>query len=148
MKIAVVCDTYEALLAELPEVVGIIRDGNHLWCYVRDLRRDVDGIFSDAGLPKIGGINPCSFRTAADLLWKIVLKKKRFDVIVTAHPLLRFVLKFCAPHILPKMDQTRIQAFKDRTKSAADISTKGRPSLGSCRENHDEESINVNTLNG
>lgn len=93
LRIACVAGDYDSLKKNLAASVRLARNGNYIWNFTKDFKKDRAAMFKENGLNEHSGIKFVTFSNICDLLWKIIKKKKRYDLIVTQNNLFRKILR-------------------------------------------------------
>ncbi len=82
LRIAWVVSSKEELIQGLSKAVELSRGGNYIWVFSRGFLVNREEVFSQTGLVDNSGINFTPFKNRIELWWKIVKKKKKYDVII------------------------------------------------------------------
>ena len=90
LRIAWVMNSYQELLDNLERGVGLARKGNFVWFLVRGLKEGRTALFRRKDMSEHAGIKPINFHSVYDLIWKIAIKKKRYDVIISESKFVRW----------------------------------------------------------
>ncbi|UCD15927.1 MAG: glycosyltransferase family 2 protein [Candidatus Omnitrophota bacterium] len=112
LRIAWIADGYKEVSSLLPEAVELARRGNYVWVFVRGRNLDRSRVFKEGGLFEHSGVNFVVFHTIFDLLWKILKKKKRYDVVIGASELTRCIFSRLGYNVLEKVDFAEINRIK------------------------------------
>jgi len=92
LRVAWVVNNYDEVVKNLEEAISLGRDGNYVWFFVKNLKKDAETIFSENKKDLFSDIKFTSYRTIFDLIWKIIIKKKKYDVIITDKNIFRKIL--------------------------------------------------------
>ena len=119
LRIAWIVDSYQELLDNLEKAVALAREGNYIWFLVKDFNQQREKVFQEAGLREHSGVNFVKKNSNIGLLWKIFIKKKKYDIIIDArsfrrHFLLHYnILKdFGRYHTFSQVDGKEIEKIK------------------------------------
>lgn len=94
LRVAWVVDDAKDVLNNLDKALRIVRRGNFLWFFTtHPLERS--SFFAKNSLTEHSGINFTRFRNRLDLLWKILKKKKGYDMIITKDRFTQNLLSRC-----------------------------------------------------
>jgi GT2 family glycosyltransferase len=83
LRIAWVVNNYEQLVDNLAQGIELARQGNFVRFFVKDLDKEREEIFKEAGCYQHSEVHFIRFKTIFDLSWNILKKKKRYDVVIT-----------------------------------------------------------------
>ena len=96
----------------LAKAITIARLGNYVWLLVKNLKRDRRKIFSENNSDELADIKFVPYQNEVQLLWNVLIKKKKYDyVIVQGKPLPR-LLQFFGQKTLDPSELNRISALK------------------------------------
>lgn len=93
LRIAWVIEDYNQLQENLNFALELVREGNFLWFYVKNIEINPDKFFSRLKVFSHSGIHFIKFNSNLELLWKILKKKKKFSLIIVGRPLIK-IFKF------------------------------------------------------
>lgn len=110
LRIAWVVNSQAELLENLKKAVATARAGNYVWLLTRGFRPQRNEVFKNSRLLEHSGVNFIVFNNNFDLLWKIVKKKKKYDVIIDSSNFRRRLLK--GYNTFDRFDAQGIEAVK------------------------------------
>jgi len=110
LRVAGVVNNEQELLEVLHSAVDIARSGNYVWIFTRGYRTKRSEVFKKCGLLEHSGVNFIPFNNSFGLFWKIVKKKKRYDVIIDSSCFRRRLLK--GYNLFDRFDPQAIEAVK------------------------------------
>lgn len=111
LRIAWIEESFQELLKDLETAVKIVRQGNYLNFLVKNLIiKEPDEIFNKVGLFEHAGIRFINFRNLIELYFKIVTKKKRYDIIITKNKFYKKIFKNF--NLLDYPDEKEIKRIK------------------------------------
>jgi len=83
LRVALVIKDEKSLDNILGEAVELARNGNFIRVFVKNLKEDSKVIFRKNNFNEHSGIKFIKYKSILGLMWKILKKKKRYDVIVS-----------------------------------------------------------------
>ena len=99
LRVAWIVESAEELSENLAKGVELVRQGNFLTFYTRKVDVEREEIFKRKGLFEHSGLQFKRFSNYLILIFKIVFKKKKFDVIVSQNNFLKIIFKLLLPHV-------------------------------------------------
>lgn len=92
LRIAWIKDNYQDLLNDLKQVIMLGRQSNYITVYTRGIDVKREDIFKSLNTFEHSGVNFKKFNGRLSLIWGMMIKKKKFDLIISKNKFLRFVL--------------------------------------------------------
>lgn len=93
LRVAWVVNNEQELLESLSSAVDIARSGNYVWIFTKGYCPRRSEVFKKCGLFEHNGVNFIVFNNSLELLWRIIKKKKRYDLIIDSNNFRRKLLK-------------------------------------------------------
>ena len=112
LRIAWVVNSEEELSAALNDAVKSARSGNYLWFLVKNLNHNGAEIFQKLNLLEHSGIKFIRYSNILNLLWVILTKKKRYDLIISKDRLPGRLFQKFGYRVFDGFDESRINAVK------------------------------------
>jgi len=112
LRVAWVVNGNEELLQELPKGVALGREANFVWFFVKKLTKKRTDLFKEINLPQFADVKfiRCDYNCV--ILYKILTKKKKYDLIITSNKMLKRILKFLGYNTSDQYDFHKIQQLK------------------------------------
>ncbi len=112
LRIAWIVNSEDELKKNIQKALLMARDGNYIWFFVKDLKKDRREIFRDNSLDEYSDIKFVNYRSSVDLVWKIIIKKKSFDVFFTQDSFLKKILRVLGKNADCSLNQELIHSLK------------------------------------
>jgi GT2 family glycosyltransferase len=96
----------------LLQAIDLARSGNYVWIAVKRLRETSSEIFRQRKLTEHSGVSFFSYSNILHLSWKVIIKKKRYDAVITKSAFLRSIFSFLGYNVLDIYDGEKITALK------------------------------------
>ena len=84
LRIAWVIKDEQYILSILKEAVELARNGNFIWIFVKNFNGKSEEIFNKNNLIEHSGVKFLKYRGILDLIWKVLKKKKKYDIILNS----------------------------------------------------------------
>lgn len=94
----------------LEEAIGLARQGNFVWFMVKNLAKS--DLFEEENLIEHSAVNFIKIRNRFDIIWKILKKKKRYDIIISNDNFMNWLFKKLGYVVLKGLDKDRIKDIK------------------------------------
>lgn len=114
LRIAWVADNYQEALDSLIEVVELARQGNYITFCVKGIDICKEDIFKAKNIFEHSGVQFSKFGSYIGLVWRAILKKKKFDLVVCRKKGLRFVLSKLGYNVVQSLSPDLINKLKNR----------------------------------
>lgn len=112
LRIAWVVDSCQELLDNLENGIRLARGGNYIWFFVNNFFEQKSAIFKKNNLVEHSGVKFIEFRNVFDLSWKILKKKKRYDIIMGKDKFIMRIFSKMGYKILDRLDETEVDKIK------------------------------------
>jgi len=112
LRIAWVVNSAEELSAALNDAIKLARNGNYLWFLVKNLKSNAAEIFQKLNLFEHSGIKFIRYSNIFNLLWIILTKKKRYDLIITKNKFASWFFPKMGYNVFKEFDEIRINGVK------------------------------------
>lgn len=112
LRILFVATDEAAVDSILPQVIDLARNGNYVWIAVKRLRQASSEIFRQRKLPEHSGVRFFSYGSIFHLAWKVIIKKKRYVVVITKSGFLQSLFSFLGFNVFDRYDGEKIKALK------------------------------------
>ena len=96
----------------LLQAIDLARNGNYVWIAVKRLRKTSSEIFRQRKLPEHSGVHFFSYGNILYLAWKVIIKKKRYAVVIIKSVFLRSLFSFLGFNVFDIYDGEKIAALK------------------------------------
>ncbi|MFA6385111.1 MAG: hypothetical protein WCY10_07090 [Candidatus Omnitrophota bacterium] len=107
-----IADNRSDVAAVLKGAIELARNGNYVWFMTGSCIIKRDKLFKDAGFCDHSGIKFLVAKNCLSKVWNIVIKKKRYDVVISNNALIRRVLSVLGYNVLDRYDSIRIENIK------------------------------------
>ncbi|MCK4917995.1 MAG: glycosyltransferase family 2 protein [Candidatus Omnitrophica bacterium] len=85
LRIAWVIKEEQFIGCVLKEAVELARNGNFIWIFVKNLKGKTEEIFSKNNFIEHSGIKFLKYKSILELMWKLLKKKKNYDIIMNSN---------------------------------------------------------------
>lgn len=102
LRVAWVLSEEAQLQDALEDGIHLARYGNNVWFYVKGLKKSDQEIFDSFGFNEFAGMHFIKIRTLLDLIWKVAIKKKRFDYVIVEDGLPKTTLSMMGQTIVSR----------------------------------------------
>jgi hypothetical protein len=106
LRIAYICDTKQ-IDQRAQDIIDVARQGNYVAIFCKK-EKAIDH----------GGVKCILYKTMFDLIGQVLIKKKRYDVVITDSTFLYNVFKACGYYVLRNLNMGKIYEFRHRVKTA------------------------------
>jgi len=96
----------------LEGAISLTRQGNYVWIALKDLKKSRSEIFQQRGMAEHSGINFINYSSIIGIIWKIMVKKKKYDIIITGNKAIKTIFSALRFNILPGFDFAAINKIK------------------------------------
>ena len=112
LRVAWIVEDFKELLDNLDRGINLAREGNFVRFFVKNLHKEREAIFKESNHFEHSGIEFIKFNNLFDLVFKILKKKKRYNLIISKSRSLHWLLdKFKYP-VLTDFDEEKIREIK------------------------------------
>ncbi|MDD5079059.1 MAG: glycosyltransferase family 2 protein [Candidatus Omnitrophica bacterium] len=112
LRILWIVDSHKEVSEALKDAIELARSGNYVWFMTGDMSRTREELFKGLGIFDHSGVNFNVARNDFSRIWMIVIKKKRYDVIICKNKLIAWVLKKFGFNVLSSFDKVKINDIK------------------------------------
>jgi len=112
LRIMFVVKSAQEIDGILPGAIALARSGNFVWIAARGVTIAASEIFRQRHLTEHSGVKLVPFSSVVSLGWKILVKKKRYDVLITTDPFIRTVAVSRGAEVLNAFDAQAIEKIK------------------------------------
>ena len=99
------------------DAINLARNGNYVWVAVRNLRTAQSDIFFRRNLIEHSGVRFFGYRNISSLIWKIMVKKKRYDAVITRDRFAGMILKSMKFVVFRLFDKDKFELMKEKGKA-------------------------------
>ncbi len=114
LRIAIVCKDKREVSEVLKDGLDLGKFGNYVTFFVKDDFSDEEKIFKDQGLKEFSNFSKKRFLNIFFLAWHFILKKKKYDIVISRSRFLAFILKFMKCRACERIDFAQIQEIKSQ----------------------------------
>jgi len=115
LRIAWIVNNYDELKNNLVEGLELARAGNYVW-FITKVGMDREGIFRYNRLSEHSGVQFLRSHNFFDILWKILKKKKKYDLVITNSKFLEIILRMLGYKVTSTVKAEQINKIKLRIK--------------------------------
>ena len=112
LRIAWVINDDQSVDSVLKEGVELARNGNFIWIFVKNFRGKTEEIFSKNNLIEHSGIKFLKYKGSLELMWKILKKKKKYDIIITSNKRVNNIFTKFGKKTLESLNKEEINKVK------------------------------------
>jgi len=112
LRIVYVINNYRDLQDGLQKSIELARNGNYVWIFCKDLDKKREDIFKDLNITEHTGVQFVSFKNNFGLMWDILKKKKKYDLVIIDNKIVQNVLKGLRYNVLDKLQSDRIKNLR------------------------------------
>jgi len=112
LRILFVATDEAAIDSILLPAIDLARNGNYVWIAVKGLRVSSSEIFRQRKFPEHSGVRFFSYGNIFHLVWKVIIKKKRYMVVIAKSRSLRSIFSLLGFNVLDRYDGEKIRALK------------------------------------
>lgn len=119
LRLAYVIKDAAALKDGLAFGRDLIRQGNFVTYYLNGINGEYASGAEGQSLPEVGGVKFLRFRDEFNLMWRLIIKKKRFDFVLTDSRFIRFFVRMLRGIPAgPVLGENKLQSLKFPNKKA------------------------------
>jgi len=107
LRVACICHHTKQVDQHAQDITEVARQGNYVNIFCKK-EKVIDH----------SGVKCMVYKTMFDLIWKILIKKKRYDVVITDNTFLYNVFKVCGYYVLRNLNIGKIYEFRHRIETA------------------------------
>ncbi len=96
----------------LKDAIELARNGNYVCVMTGDICKKREDLFKDSGCFDHSGVSFIVAKNSLYKIWKILIKKKRYDVIISQNKLIEWVLGKFGYNVLRSFDKAKISGIK------------------------------------
>lgn len=112
LRVAWIVNSYEELLENIDKAIKLVREGNFVWILTNSFNVKREDVFSGNDNIDHSGIKFVRFTGKLNLMWKIIKKKKRFDLIICRDQLINLFLKKLKYKVSVLFDKDEVDRIK------------------------------------
>ena len=112
LRVALVIKDEKSLDNILGEAVGLARNGNFIFMFVKNFKSQPEKIFNKNNYVEHSGVKFLQYKGILDLMWKILKKKKKYDIIINGSSIFNAFLAKFGYKTLKVFDKEEINKFK------------------------------------
>jgi len=101
LRVAYICHDTQQIDQHAQDIINVARQGNYVTIFCKK-EKSINH----------GGVKCIIYKTMFDLVWKIFIKKKRYDVVITNKVFLYNVFKACGYYTLRNLDTGKMHEFR------------------------------------
>ncbi|MBU1122853.1 MAG: glycosyltransferase family 2 protein [Candidatus Omnitrophota bacterium] len=113
LRIAWIVNDCQDLALVLRQAIEVSRQGNYVWIFIRN-KIDRKTAFKEAGLYEHSVVNFVNFGSIFGLLWLILKKKKRYDIIIGSSKFTKCIFSGLGYNIWEKADFSEISRIRHK----------------------------------
>jgi GT2 family glycosyltransferase len=112
LRIAWIEDNYQGLLEHLNQGVSLARQANFVTFYSRKIKVERENIFKEKNMFEHSGVQFKIYNYNISLVWNILIKKKRFDLIISKIWFFNFIFRVFNYRTAKHLDNLLITKIK------------------------------------
>jgi len=112
LRVAFIEKDKDDVIKDLDKAIELVRHGNFVWFYAEKFELNKDEIFAETGRQMVADIKVLKHCCRVNLFFKIIFKKKKYDLIVTKNKFLSRILAMFGYKVLEALDVSEISALK------------------------------------
>lgn len=113
LRIAWITARRQDIVSLLPQAVEAARGGSYVELFTAE-KVDRKAVFKEAGLYEHSGVSFVRFGSILGLLWRILKKKKRYDIIIGAAKLTKCIFSKAGYNVLEKVNFAEIDKIRHK----------------------------------
>lgn len=114
LRIALIIKDEQSIEYVLKQSVELARNGNFVWIFIKNFKGKSEEIFEKNNLIEHSGVKFIKYKSILDLMWKILKKKKRYDIIINNNKILNALFAKLEYKTLEILDKEEICKIKIR----------------------------------
>ena len=112
LRIALVIKDEKSIDIVLREAVELARNGNFIWIFGKNFKGQPEEIFNKNDFVEHSGIKFLKYKGILDLMWKILKKKKKYDIVINSNKIFNNLLAKFGYKTLEVLDKEEISKVK------------------------------------
>jgi GT2 family glycosyltransferase len=112
LRILWMVDNENELLKAVRNGVDLVRSGNYLWIMTENFKKKREELFRELGLIEHSGVNFIAAGNVFTKIGKILVKKKRYDVVISSNGLINWFLSKMGYNVIKCFDKNAINDIK------------------------------------